>query len=77
VQERLGHATVAMTLDCYSHWIAWMGEQTAVAMDTSLGLSQLLSKRCQNRATRRYPVEFMLQIVRFYSDRKRGTDYMI
>jgi integrase len=36
VQELLGHATVAMTLDRYSHVTPGMGEETAVAMDAAL-----------------------------------------
>jgi integrase len=36
VQELLGHATIAMTLDRYSHWIPSMGEQTAAAMQAVL-----------------------------------------
>jgi integrase len=36
VQELLGHATVAMTLDRYSHVMPGMGEQTAAAMDAAL-----------------------------------------
>jgi hypothetical protein len=32
----LGHATVAMTLDRYSHVMPGMGEQTAAAMDAAL-----------------------------------------
>jgi integrase len=37
VQELLGHATIAMTLDIYSHWIPSMGTATASAMDAALG----------------------------------------
>ena len=37
VQHLLGHSTVAMTLDRYSHWTPSMGEQTAAAMDAALG----------------------------------------
>jgi integrase len=33
VQELLGHASVAITLDTYSHVMPGMGEQTATAMD--------------------------------------------
>ena len=36
VQELLGHASVAMTLDRYSHVLPGMGEQTAVAMEAAL-----------------------------------------
>ncbi len=32
VQELLGHATVAITLDTYSHAVPGMGDQTARAM---------------------------------------------
>ncbi|HEV8223734.1 MAG TPA: tyrosine-type recombinase/integrase [Rubrobacteraceae bacterium] len=33
VQELLGHATVAITLDTYSHMIPGMGNHTARAME--------------------------------------------
>jgi integrase len=36
VQELLGHSSIAMTLDTYSHWIPSMGEQTAAAMEAAL-----------------------------------------
>ena len=36
VQELLGHANVAMTLDRYSHIMPGMGEQTAAAMEAAL-----------------------------------------
>jgi integrase len=36
VQELLGHATIAITLDTYSHVIASMGDQTAKAMEDAL-----------------------------------------
>ena len=36
VQELLGHATVAITLDTYSHVLPGMGEQTARAMEDVL-----------------------------------------
>jgi integrase len=37
VQELLGHATVAITLDTYSHVMPGMGDQTARAMQDALG----------------------------------------
>ena len=37
VQELLGHATIAMTLDTYSHYLPSMGDQAAVAMGEALG----------------------------------------
>jgi integrase len=37
VQELLGHATIAMTLDTYSHFLPSMGDQTARAMEVTLG----------------------------------------
>jgi integrase len=37
VQELLGHATIAMTLDTYSHFLPSMGDQTARAMEEALG----------------------------------------
>jgi len=36
VQELLGHATIAITLDTYSHVMPGMGDQTAVAMQDVL-----------------------------------------
>ena len=32
VQELLGHSTIAITLDTYSHVMPGMGDQTATAM---------------------------------------------
>src|ERR671920_684913 len=37
VQELLGHATIAMTLDTYSHYLPSMGDQAAEAMGDALG----------------------------------------
>jgi integrase len=37
VQELLGHATIAMTLDTYSHYMPSMGDQVAGAMKDALG----------------------------------------
>ena len=36
VQELLGHATIAMTLDTYSHFLPSMGDQTVRAMEAAL-----------------------------------------
>jgi integrase len=36
VQELLGHATIAITLDTYSHVLPGMGDQTARAMEDAL-----------------------------------------
>jgi integrase len=36
VQELLGHASIVMTLNRYSHWIPSMGDQTARAMEAAL-----------------------------------------
>jgi integrase len=36
VQELLGHATIAITLDTYSHVMPGMGDQTARAMESTL-----------------------------------------
>ena len=36
VQQLLGHASVAMTLDRYSHVLPGMGERTAAAMEAAL-----------------------------------------
>jgi integrase len=37
VQELLGHATIAMTLNTYSHYLPPMGDQAAGAMGEALG----------------------------------------
>ena len=37
VQELLGHATIAVTLDTYSHVLPSMGDAAAGAMDEALG----------------------------------------
>jgi len=37
VQELLGHATIAMTLDTYSHYLPSMGDQAAGAISDALG----------------------------------------
>jgi len=37
VQELLGHATIAMTLDTYSHYLPSMGDQAAGAMGHAFG----------------------------------------
>ena len=37
VQELLGHSTIAITLDTYSHVLRGMGEAAAGAMDEVLG----------------------------------------
>ena len=36
VQKLLGHASVQLTLDRYSHWMPSMGKRTASAMDDAL-----------------------------------------
>jgi integrase len=36
VQELLGHATISITLDTYSHVLPGMGDQAADAMDDAL-----------------------------------------
>ena len=36
VQYLLGRASITMTLDCYSHWIANMGRHAADGMDEAL-----------------------------------------
>jgi integrase len=36
VQEPLGHATIAMTLDTYSHFLPSMGDQTLRAIKAAL-----------------------------------------
>jgi integrase len=37
VQHLLGHASITMTLDRYSHWIPSMGRHAADGMDEALG----------------------------------------
>jgi integrase len=37
VQKSLGHASVQLTLDRYSHWIPSMGRATAEGMEEALG----------------------------------------
>jgi integrase len=37
VQKSLGHASVQLTLDRYSHWMPSMGRNTAVGIDEALG----------------------------------------
>jgi len=37
VQKSLGHASVQLTLDCYSHWMPSMGRNTAEGIDEALG----------------------------------------
>ena len=37
VQHLLGHASIQLTLDRYSHWILTMGRATAEGMDEALG----------------------------------------
>ena len=36
VQKLLGHASVQLTLDRYSHWMPSMGKHTAIMMDEAL-----------------------------------------
>jgi len=36
VQELLGHASIAITLDTYSHAVPGMGDQTTTAMEDAL-----------------------------------------
>ena len=42
VQELLGHATIAITLDTYSHVLPGMGDQTATAIEDALSLAKQL-----------------------------------
>jgi integrase len=37
VQHLLGHASITMTLDRYSHWIPWMRRHGVDGMDEALG----------------------------------------
>jgi integrase len=43
VQHLLGHASITMTLDRYSHWIPSMGRHAAEGMDEALGQFLLLT----------------------------------
>lgn len=36
VQALLGHASIGITMDLYSHWVPAMGDQTAAAMEEAL-----------------------------------------
>ncbi len=36
VQQLLGHASITLTLDRYSHWMPSMGKHTASAMEDAL-----------------------------------------
>jgi integrase len=42
VQELLGHATISITLDTYSHVLPGMGDRTAAAMDHALSEAAFL-----------------------------------
>ena len=44
VQHLLGHASITMTLDRYSHWIPSMGRATATAMDDALESDEATSE---------------------------------
>jgi integrase len=46
LQQHLGHASVAMMLDRYSHWLPSMGDQTARAMEAALRWYLLLPRCC-------------------------------
>lgn len=37
IQHLVGHASIQLTLDRYSHWMPTMGRHTASAMDEALG----------------------------------------
>jgi integrase len=37
VQHLLGHASIKLTLDRYSHWMPSMDRNTALGMDEALG----------------------------------------
>ena len=40
VQERLGHSTIMLTMDTYSHVLEGMQEAATEAMDSALGASR-------------------------------------
>lgn len=44
VQELLGHSTISITLDTYSHVLPGMGDAAAGAMDEALGYSLVAVK---------------------------------
>ena len=64
VQELLGHATIAITLDTYSHVLPGMGNQTAVAMEAALDgvrcrkklgdAAEGLQSKCQHSCRQRF-----------------------
>jgi integrase len=45
VQKSLGHASVQLTLDRYSHWMPSMGRKTAEGIEEALGLATSSSRR--------------------------------
>ena len=57
VQELLGHATIAMTLDTYSHFLPSMGDQTVRAMEAAPSLSKttLAARLHSPRGSRTHP----------------------
>jgi integrase len=67
VQELLGHATISITLDTYSHVLPGMGDQTAAAMESAflVGCSTVAVNRPGLAPGRPACVEFYLQIVVF------------
>jgi integrase len=45
VQQLLGHASIQLTLDRYSHWMPSMGKHAASAMDDALEDSDIAPNR--------------------------------
>ncbi|XUX01231.1 MAG: tyrosine-type recombinase/integrase [Dehalogenimonas sp.] len=50
VSERLGHATVGITLDTYSHVLPGLQEQAAIKFDNVLDAAKVKGECCQNVA---------------------------
>jgi hypothetical protein len=48
VQERLGHSTIAIALDLYSHVIGTLQEDAAARLDTVFGLAIRRSEQREN-----------------------------
>jgi integrase len=45
VQERLGHATISMTMDLYSHVMPGMQDEAAASIDATLRLAMKRHRR--------------------------------
>ena len=47
VQHLAGHTSIQLTLDRYSHWMPYMGRNTADGMDEALGVATPLTGECK------------------------------